>query len=58
MFWTIVICLVGISFVMSLVSLWGLLKKHPEVQHASDELAKGKVLFQRDSSIPSPDDSE
>jgi hypothetical protein len=50
MFWVIVGVLLLISFIMSLASLRDLVKRHPEIKQVSDELAKGKVLFHRDSS--------
>lgn len=50
MFWFIVGALFVIAFLMSLASLRDLLKRHPEIKHAQEELAKGKVLYQSDSS--------
>ena len=49
MFIFILILLFCISFLLALISLWRDLKRNIKTEHVTNELSKGRVLFQAPS---------
>lgn len=52
-FWIIVVVLFIISFLLSVWSLRQTLKKSREEKHVKEELSRGRVIYQSDSSSES-----